>query len=165
MSEPQSVEIEINIVEDDLTSQEVKELLERHLEFCRFHTPPKSVNALDIAALQSREGLVFWTAWSGKKLLGCIALQELDAGHAEIKSMHTAKQARGQGIARALVQHLLREAERRRFSRVSLETGSMDGFEPARRLYRTFGFRECAPFGGYVEDPNNVCMTLDFGAT
>lgn len=149
----------LRIVEDGLTSPEVADLLERHLEFCRFHSPPESVHALDIEALRERVGLVFWTAWRADNLLGCIALQELDATHGEIKSMHTSQAARGHGVARAMVEHLLDEGRARGYQRLSLETGTMAGFVPARALYHGFEFRECPPFGSYSEDPNSVCMT------
>ena len=51
------------------------------------------------------------------------------------------------------------EAVRRGYSRLSLETGSMDAFAPARQLYARFGFHACGPFADYVEDPNSVFMT------
>jgi hypothetical protein len=43
---------------------------------------------------------------------------------------------------------------------MSLETGAAAAFEPAQRLYESFGFSCCRPFGDYVEDPNSVFMTL-----
>jgi putative acetyltransferase len=46
-------------------------------------------------------------------------------------------------------------------SRLSLETGSWDYFQPAVALYRSHGFVECPPFGDYVPDPNSIFMTLD----
>jgi putative acetyltransferase len=149
------------IVVDDLAGIEIERLLERHLEFCRFHSPPGSVHALDLPALRERDSLTFWTASRGGDLLGCIAMQELDAQHGEIKSMHTSAVARGQGIGRAMVAHVIEEARRRSYRRLSLETGTMEGFLPARRLYEEFGFRACPPFANYFEDPNSVCMTRE----
>jgi putative acetyltransferase len=77
--------------------------------------------------------------------------------------MRTADGYLRRGVASRLLQHLLDEAARRGHRRVSLETGAMDEFEPARRLYAGFGFVRCAPFGGYVEDPNSVFMTRTLG--
>ena len=48
-------------------------------------------------------------------------------------------------------------------TRLSLETGSMLAFEPARQLYLRFGFTECAPFADYEEDPNSIHMTKALG--
>ena len=45
------------------------------------------------------------------------------------------------------------------YERVSLETGTMDAFAAARRLYETHGFEPCEPFGRYREKRGRVCMT------
>jgi putative acetyltransferase len=50
-------------------------------------------------------------------------------------------------------------AKARGYQRVSLETGSMPFFEPARKLYRSHGFEECPPFADYKLDPNSVFLT------
>jgi putative acetyltransferase len=93
--------------------------------------------------------------------LGCGALKELDSRHGEIKSMRTAPRRRRQGVAARLMKHILEEARRRGYQRLSLETGSMEAFEPARRLYASFGFELCEPFADYVEDPYSVFMARD----
>ena len=99
--------------------------------------------------------------WEGGELLGCGALKELDAQHAEIKSMRTASLHLRKGVAKYLLKYILEEAERRGYSRLSLETGSMEAFAPARQLYAGFGFTYCAPFADYVEDPYSVFMTRE----
>jgi putative acetyltransferase len=58
-----------------------------------------------------------------------------------------------------MLEHIVDEARRRGYRRISLETGSMDGFAPARQLYAKAGFIECEPFGEYTDDPNSVYMT------
>ena len=144
---------------DDLSSPEVRELLEDHLADMAGLSPPESVHALDIDALR-RPGIAFWSAWSDGQLLGCGALKQLDPGHGEVKSMRTPTAHRRKGIARAMLAHIVSEARARSYRRLSLETGSMPAFEPARRLYESFGFTYCSPFADYVEDPNSVFMTL-----
>jgi putative acetyltransferase len=47
------------------------------------------------------------------------------------------------------------------YHRMSLETGAMPFFAPARALYARHGFVECPPFADYREDPNSVFMTRD----
>lgn len=94
-------------------------------------------------------------------LLGCGALKELDPYHGEIKSMRTAKEHLRKGVAKKLLQHIVEEAKKRGYQRLSLETGSMDAFEPARKLYASFGFEYCKPFSDYKEDPNSVFMTKE----
>jgi putative acetyltransferase len=145
---------------DDLRGPEIAALLQVHLEHCRTWSPPESVHALDLNALRSPE-VTFWTAWDGVDLLGCGALKQLDPCHGEIKSMHTAARHRGRGVAAGLVAHMVAEARSRSYQRLSLETGAMDAFAPARALYARFGFIGCGPFGDYRLDPHSVFMTLD----
>jgi putative acetyltransferase len=145
---------------DDLRGPEIAKLLRAHLENSRKWSPPESVHALDLDALRSPE-ITFWTAWDGASLLGCGALKELDPFHGEIKSMHTAHEHRRRGVTAGLLAHIIDEARSRRYRRLSLETGSMAAFAPARALYARFGFVSTGPFGDYVLDPNSAFMTLD----
>ncbi|MGD9629290.1 MAG: GNAT family N-acetyltransferase [Pyrinomonadaceae bacterium] len=149
---------DFTIKPDDLTSPEIAELLADHLREMNQHSPPESVHALDLEQLKQPE-ITFWSIWNGDELVGCGALMQLDPTHAEIKSMRTDPKYRGQGAGRLMLRHILEEAKRRGYSRVSLETGSMAAFEPARRLYASHGFTECGPFAGYTLDPNSVFMT------
>ncbi len=152
--------MEFQIRKDDLSGSEIAALLRDHLEHAARHSPPESIHALDLDRLRAPE-ITFWSAWSGDALVGCGALKELAPDHGEIKSMHTAREYRGRGVAARLLEHILGEARARSYRRVSLETGTMDGFAPARALYSRFGFRVCPPFAQYREDPNSVCMTLE----
>ncbi|WP_097159908.1 GNAT family N-acetyltransferase [Bacillus oleivorans] len=145
---------------DDLTGTEIAELLNEHLANMRMISPPESVHALDLEKLRRPE-ITFWSVWEGNQLVGCGALKELDRYHGEVKSMRTASAHLRKGIARQMLQHILEEAKRRGYQRVSLETGSMEAFEPARKLYVSFGFQYCEPFADYKEDPNSVFMTME----
>jgi putative acetyltransferase len=150
----------LEIKVDDLSGPEVHELLTEHLRNMHLHSPPESVHALDLEGLRRPE-VTFWTVWEGGELLGCGALKELDPRHAEIKSMRTAEAHLRRGVAAHLLKHILQEAARRGYTRLSLETGSAEAFEPARRLYARFGFNFCGPFEGYAEDPHSVFMTKE----
>lgn len=143
---------------DDLRGPEIAALLTEHLKDMNAVSPPESKHALDLGGLREPE-ITFWILWEGDKVAGCGALKELDAQHGEIKSMRTAADFRRRGVAATLLRHMLDEAQRRGYHRLSLETGSMDFFRPARRLYASFGFEVCAPFAGYKRDPNSVFMT------
>jgi putative acetyltransferase len=145
---------------DDLSGPEVAQLLQEHLDDMHVHSPPESVHALDLDKLKQPD-ITFWTVWSGDKLAGCGALKELCPSHGEIKSMRTPHEFRGKGAGKFVLRHILDEARRRGYERLSLETGSMAAFEPARRLYESHGFRPCGPFADYVLDPNSVFMTLE----
>ena len=150
---------ELYIRLDDLRGPEIAALLAEHLRDMHATSPPESVHALDMDALRQPD-ISFWTLWDGNMLAGCGALRQLDAQHAEIKSMRTSSVYRRRGVGARMLQHLLDTARQRGYRRLSLETGSMEYFAPARALYSRFGFMECAPFADYVPDPNSVFMTL-----
>ncbi|WP_285766764.1 GNAT family N-acetyltransferase [Peribacillus sp. SI8-4] len=143
---------------DDLTGAEVIALVSEHLHGMALHSPPESIHALDLEALRKPE-ITFWSVWEDDQLVGCGALKELDDQHGEIKSMRTATAHLRKGVAKQLIQYIMEEAKRRGYRRLSLETGSMNAFEPAIRLYASLGFQYCKPFSDYIEDPNSVFMT------
>jgi len=147
------------IAPDDPRTADVRELLAAHLAFAGEHSPPEDVHALDVSALLA-PNVTFVSGRVDGELVVIGALRRLDAGHAEIKSMHTAATARGQGHGRAMLEHLLDLARAAGFRRVSLETGTMDAFAPARRLYAGAGFTPCPPFADYPASRNSTCMTL-----
>jgi putative acetyltransferase len=143
---------------DDPRAPDVRALLEHHLAFAKDHSPPEDVHALDISGLLE-PNVLFFTFRRNGELLGVGALKLLDAHHAELKSMHTAEAARGRGIGRAMVDHLIGVARTRGVQRVSIETGTAPPFAPARALYAGAGFEPCEPFGDYFLSPNSICMT------
>jgi putative acetyltransferase len=144
---------------DDPRSDDVRTLLAEHLSFCREETPPEDVHALDVGDLIGTAVTFFGYRAEGK-LVAVGALKALDAEHAEVKSMHTARWARRAGAGNALLGHIISVARQRGFRRLSLETGSMGAFAPARALYAKAGFVPCAPFAGYPDSPNSTYMTM-----
>jgi putative acetyltransferase len=134
---------------DDPRAGDVRELLERHLAFAHENTPPQDIHALDADRLLD-PAITFFSFRCRGELLAVGALKDLGERHTELKSMHTAAAARGRGIGRAMLEHLIGVARERGCRRVSLETGSMDGFAPARSLYASAGFQPCGPFGDYA---------------
>ncbi len=150
---------QLRVVVDDLTGTEIQALLAAHHAEMADTTPACSMHALDLTALRD-PAVTVWSAWSGDDLVGCGALKELDAEHAEIKSMRTAEGHTGRGVAAAVLAHLVAAARERGYRRLSLETGAEDFFAPARRLYLRHGFTACGPFGTYTEDPLSRYFTL-----
>jgi len=143
---------------DDLTGREIAALLAEHLECMARVSPRESRHALDLDQLR-QPGITFWTVWDGPQLAGCGALKEIDSAHGEVKSMRTANTYLRRGVASMLLEHIIAEARRRGYQRLSLETGSMPYFEPARSLYCKAGFKECVAFAGYKPDPNSTFFT------
>jgi len=150
----------MRIERDDLKRPEVLALLREHLTNMYELSPPESVHALDISGLQGPD-ITFWTVWDGPQLMGCGALKELDATHGEVKSMRTPARQRRRGAGRAILMHIVAEARARGYKRLSLETGSLDAFKPAQKLYESFGFVHCGPFGQYKLDPYSAFMSLE----
>jgi putative acetyltransferase len=139
---------------------EVLAVVARHRAFAEATTPPEGVFALDASGLASPDVTVFALREDGE-LLGIAALRQLGPAHGEVKSMHTLEAARGRGVGRALLEHVLAVARRRGYARLSLETGAMDAFAPARALYAAAGFVPCGPFGGYPDGPTSAFFTLE----
>jgi putative acetyltransferase len=155
----------LTIVVDDLSGPEIAAFLEEHLADMRAISPPESKHALDLDGLRKPE-VTFWSVLDGGSIVGCGALHELDPTHGELKSMRTRAPRKRSGVASRLLAHIIDEATRRGYTRLSLETGSADFFLPARKLYEKFGFDYCEPFADYRTDPHSTFMTrtLNHGA-
>ena len=121
-------------------------------------TPPESIHMMDADELAVPE-VTFFVMRDAGVPVGMGAFKRIDAGHAEIKSMHILTEARGRGLARVMLDHLMEGARAAGFARLSLETGVQPGFAPARQLYARAGFAVCGPFEGYSLDPNSLYMT------
>jgi putative acetyltransferase len=148
------------IAVDDPRRPDVRALLDRHLKFALSQTPPEHSHALDVGGLLDPAVTVFSFRAHGS-LLGIGAIRRLGPDHAEIKSMHIAEAARGRGLGRAMLTHLVGVARTRGFGRVSLETGTTAAFGPARALYQRAGFVCCGPFADYRPSEDNLFMTLE----
>ena len=149
---------EIEIAVTDPGEPDVVALLEGHLAFAAEHSPPEDIHALDLDGLR-HPSITFLAARRDGVLLGVGALKVLDPTHGELKSMHTFADARGSGVGGLMVERLLAEARDRGLARVSLETGSMEAFAAARRLYARAGFVPCEPFGDYEPSRNSTFLT------
>src|SRR6266571_5917101 len=147
------------IASDDPRAGDVQELLGRHLAFAHSQSGPEHVHALAVDGLLN-PSIAFFSYREAGELLAVGALKQRAPGPGEIKSMHTAQAARGRGIGRAMLGHLIGLARERGCHRVSLETGAIPAFAPARALYAGAGFAPCGPFGDYAESPFNTFMTL-----
>ena len=152
--------VDAQITEADARVDEVQALIGRHLRFAGAATPSEFAFALDHGGLLEPAVTLFGLRMDGE-LLAIGALKHLDDAHAELKSMHTAQEARGRGLGRLMLEHLVATARARGYRRVSLETGSTEEFAPARRLYASSGFVPCAPFAEYRSSDWNTFMTLD----
>ncbi|MDN5786263.1 GNAT family N-acetyltransferase [Pseudorhodobacter sp.] len=132
----------------------------RHTVDMYADTTPESIHMMDAAQLAVPEVSFFVMRDNGVPV-GMGAFKRINADHAEIKSMHILVEARGRGLSRRMLAHLLDEARAAGVHRLSLETGVQPTFIAARALYAKAGFAECPPFEGYSPDPNSVFMTIE----
>ena len=152
----------LRILKDDLSSQQVRDLLALHLAGMRANSPPENVFALDLSGLQ-RPDVTVWTGWEGEKLAGIAALRRLADGSGEIKSMRTHPAFLRKGVASRLLAFIMAQAAASGIKRLYLETGTGPAFEPALALYRKHGFASCPAFGDYQENAFSQFLQLHLG--
>ena len=149
----------MEIRQDDPAAPHVAELLAHHLQEVR-GVMREYAFALDATGLSGKD-VTFWTAWQSDTLVGFGALKRLDDTHGEVKSMRVAPAARGTGVGRAMLDHIVTEARKRRYERLSLETGTATMHVPANALYRSAGFISCSALADYQPSPHNQFLSLD----
>ena len=150
----------MQITRADFSDPRLTAFLQAHLDDMEPTAPAESRHALDLAALREPH-VRLWVATDAEGVVGTAALAVLEPRHEELKSMRTEPRVRGRGVASALIVHAVDDARSRGVERVSLETGSMAFFAPARALYAKAGFTRCSPFGSYVVDPLSTFMTRE----
>ena len=147
-------------IEGNFDNSEVNNLLKKHFIELRSVSPAGSTHVLDIEGLKD-PSIKFWSLWENNKLVGCGALKFLEKNHGEFKSIRVADEFKKKGIGERIINHLIEEAKKLKISKLSIETGAGDFFLPARNLFSKFGFKKCAPFAHYKDDPNSCYYTLD----
>jgi putative acetyltransferase len=143
----------------DLDSPDVLKLLDLHFAAMRAASPPEACHVLPSNGLR-HPAVTFWSAREGTQLVGMGALKQMEPDHGEVKSMRTAPEHLGRGIGGAILAHIVAEARKRSYRRLSLETGSTPEFAGALHLYAREGFKPCGSFGGYPESPFTRFFTL-----
>ena len=148
----------IESIEGNFNHPEVNELLKKHFEELRAASPEGSAHVLDIPGLKV-SSIKFWSLWENSKLMGCGALKFLSKDHGEFKSIRVHDNFRNKGNGIKIIKHLINEAKNLNILRISIETGSGEFFEPARKLFIGCNFQPCAPFAHYKEDVNSLYFT------
>lgn len=89
--------------------------------------------------------------------IGMGALRRHAGGVGEVKRMYTLPEARGSGLASAIVTEIEILARRTGLSRLVLETGAVPGFHAAWRVYERLGFSRC---GAVLDYPANTAHNV-----
>lgn len=118
--------------------------------------PIESHHGIDIDALSAPNVLFAVARDDNGDAIGCCAIV-IEPEYGEIKRMYTQPQARGKGVARALVTLLETEARAQGCTCFMLETGYLQ--PEAIAFYESMGYRTRPPFGSYQEDPNSIFMS------
>ena len=150
----------IKTIEGNFDNPKVNELLVNHFKELRSVSPENSCHVLDIKGLKT-ENIKFWSLWEEDELVGCGALKFLEKKHGELKSIRIADTFRKKNYGKKVIEHLILEAKKLEITKLSLETGAGNFFEPARKLFRNCGFKDCDPFDDYKENPDSCYMTID----
>ena len=147
-------------IENNFDHPQVNELLTKHFIELKSVSPEGSAHVLDIPGLKV-SSIRFWSFWDGNELIGCGALKFLDKEHGEFKSIRTADKFKRKGMGEKIISHLIDQASQIGIKKISVETGSGDFFDPARKLFQKFGFKTCKPFAHYKKDPNSCYFNLE----
>ena len=150
----------IKTIEGNFDNTEVNQLLINHFKELRSVSPKNSCHVLDINGLKT-ESIKFWSLWENDELVGCGALKFLEKEHGELKSIRVTDVFRKKNYGKKVIQHLILEAKKLKITKLSLETGAGNFFEPARKLFKNCGFKDCSAFAEYEENPDSCYMTLD----
>ena len=150
----------IKTIEGNFDNPKVNELLVNHFKELRSVSPENSCHVLDIKGLKT-ENIKFWSLWEEDELVGCGALKFLEKKHGELKSIRIADTFRKKNYGKKVIEHLILEAKKLEITKLSLETGAGNFFEPARKLFRNCGFKDCDPFDDYKLNPDSCYMTID----
>ena len=101
----------------------------------------------------------FVIAYLDEVAVACGAVRRLDESTAEIKRMYVDPSVRGQGLGRAIVEALEREARLLGMTRAVLETGTR--LAPAIKLYEGMGYTRIPLFGEYLSSPDtSLCFGM-----
>lgn len=129
-------------------------LLEQSHALMRSLFPPEENFFLDFDALVAPD-IHFFTAREGNSIVGTGALKTCD-GYGEIKSMFVAEDARGKGVADAILRQIEDQAREENLPILKLETG--DALVAALKLYVRNGYKTCGAFGQYMNATRSVFM-------
>lgn len=148
----------MDIRRTDLSEPEVVALIELHIREMFEGSPPGTNHALDLSGLQTPDMEVY-AAWESERLLAIGAIRKHEC-FAEIKSMRAHPEARRTGAGKAILTALVERARELDYPEIKLETGSGELFEPATRLYRSFGFEPWDAFANYIPGKFNKLFSL-----
>jgi GNAT superfamily N-acetyltransferase len=144
----------ITIIQEQPDSTDALKLLSELDEALWLHPyPPQSRHAFTVDKLL-REGVVFFVARIDADAAACGGLKIFGTDYGEVERMYVRPVFRGQGLGKAVLNHLADYAQRQQVNLLRLETGIYQ--VEAIGLYESWGFQRRSPFGEYSVDPLSV---------
>lgn len=135
---------------------DIRELLRLSDEYALSLYPADSCYMLDVAELEQPGVTLFVARSNGGTAIGIAAIVLRGDGSAELKRMFVSDEARGQGVAGALLAAVEEHAAAASVDRLQLETGPKQ--LAAIALYEKHGYGHIPNFGPYEGDEFSVCM-------
>jgi len=151
--------MDITIRTDTPLSPEGRALIAASQEALQAVYPPEE--CFSLSAEELANGYTqFLVARCDGKAVGCVALVD-EGSYGEVKRLYVSDAARGNGVARRLMEELEAAARDIGLGCLRLETGA--ALTEAVGLYRDMGFVERDAFGGYPDIASNMFMEKCIG--
>ena len=134
---------------------DVRELVAALNEWALKQTPREFCHHMTVEQMAQVDTTLFVARQNGKAV-GMGALRRHAGGIGEVKRMYTWPEARGLGVGKAIVAEIVQRARAEGIRQLVLETGSVDGFRAAWRVYEGHGFQRCGAVLDYTDSPHNI---------
>ncbi len=136
---------------------DVRALVAALNEWALAQTPREFTHHMTVEQMAEPDTTVFIARDEAGAAIGMGALKRHSAGLGEVKRMFTRPAVRGGGLAGEIVANIEALARREGLARLALETGAVESFAPAWRVYERAGFKRCGAFLDYPADsPHNI---------
>ena len=136
---------------------DVRALVAALNEWALAQTPREFTHHMTVEQMAEPDTTVFIARDGSGAAIGMGALKRHSAELGEVKRMFTRPAVRGGGLAGEIVANIEALARREGLARLALETGAVESFAPAWRVYERAGFKRCGAFLDYPADsPHNI---------
>jgi putative acetyltransferase len=139
-------------VESPLTD-DVRALVAALNEWALTQTPREFCHHMTVEQMAQPDTTVFIARNVAGAAIGMGALKRHADGVGEVKRMYTRPEARGIGIGEAIVARIADLAREEGLTQLVLETGAVESFSSAWRVYERQGFARC---GAVLDYPPNT---------
>lgn len=141
----------VSIAVETPLQDDVRQLVQELNAYLNPLSPPEFQFQMTVEQMADTATTLFVARDENGRAVGMGALKLESPEMAEVKRMYTRPEVRGQRVGAALLDAIQQLARDRGIAHLMLETGAVEGFEPAHRLYTKAGFTRCGAFLDYPE--------------